>query len=140
MSAQVEEIKFLKDVDTSWLVEAVEHLVADKKAALGLYVWVKRLQEKLDEILGVLKIPANAEFAQMRAASSQLTKWACEDFAVLTNNAARGSWSYPPDILAKQAELDDLITQFQSTHKKTHFVEGQLDPAKAPLFKVSIMR
>ena len=134
-----DQAKTKMDVDTSWLPAAVGLIQEADKPALALYCWAKRVEEKMKEVQAALRQRANSEFVQLRDTSSKMTRWPIEDFAVLTHNAAKGTWVYPGDLIEKQAALDEEFERFKRDHKSS-YVEGSLNPDTSALFKVSILR
>lgn len=128
---QTKQIAILKD--------AVAVIGTDEgKTALQKFCWLKRMEAAMKKMQAMLCKEANDDFEKLRVESAQLTRWPLEGFAVLTNNAAPGSWQVPEDFMLKQAELDNELAKFKAAHPE-NYTSGVLDPDLNVLFKVTIM-
>jgi uncharacterized membrane-anchored protein YhcB (DUF1043 family) len=118
---------------------ALTRLFDTSTPALVRYCLAKRIEDAMAKAQAELRGEANAEFEALRATSAQLTNWPIEDFAILTNNMGKGSWTLSDDILTKQAELDAEIAAFKKTHKATNYAEAAMDPSRTALFRITLL-
>lgn len=130
-----------KDCKLDAIKKLLELLDKDGELAsitpLELYVWLKRAYKLVDTLLKHTVEQANMEFTTLVSKDPTIKEWVVAEFATISNYTPKGTYIYPPEIVACEAELKKNKAVMQKDGRAT-LVPGVIDPKKDVAFQVSL--